>query len=1142
MNRKEMKATTVQFFFIAVLLFSCLVFPADLLRDEFLNPPDSAKPWVYWYWMNGNITREGITRDLESMASSGIGGAYLMTIGKTDPKTTPLAQPVETLSEQWWDTVRYAVKEAARLNLKIAMNACDGWSLAGGPWITPELSMQELVWTSRIIEGGKPFEDRIEQPVSREGYYRDIAVFAYPVSDQAEVTSTVLNPKATTNLPDFDPQPLVKGLDAHVTIPNKCWIQYEFTEPFTCRSVVLSPSQLRSFQLHRMEIQVSQDGENFHSLGRLTPSRHGWQENKMQASYAILPATGRFFRFIFDPADSPEGSENLEGAKPLYHQKLKIGHIELRSSPCIHQWEGKAGFRWRSSSWTTDSQVPDVLCIKRDRIIDLTNQMSSDGMLQWTPGPGRWKIQRIGYTTTGIKNTPTGNGVGLECDKFNPDAVRLQFDKWFGEALKQVGPEFAGKTLCLNHTDSWEAGSQNYSPVFRDQFIKRRGYDPLLWLPAMTGVPVESAELSERFLYDVRRTIADLVCDNFYKPLSRLTHERNCGLSAESMAPTMMSDGLQHQRYVDYPMGEFWFQSASHDKPNDILDAVSGAHIYGKQIVQAEAFTQLRLKWNEHPFLLKALGDHQFALGINRFVLHVWPHQAFDRVPGVTLTSVGTFFSGHQTWHMAGKAWFDYLARCQSLLQQGLPVVDVCYFTGEEVPTRAFLPDTLTPALPCGYTYDSINPDALHLASAENGQLVLPGDMRYRLLVLPSGDRMTPQTAKKIGELAKAGIQIIGARPDRSWSLTNYPACDKDVQDIVTCSWKSVLDAQLLEPVLKKLKIEPDVIFLGADMTPVDRQEMGYKSPPFSWNHRQKDNADIYFISNQDHQAGQVEVSFRVQKRVPEIWDAAKGTIQDAAVWRREKGRTIVTMIFSPAQSLFVVFRRSADKSDSIVEITPSRTMEGGLPEFFVEDGKYWAFFPGLWTLHYESGKTVNYNAEKVPEKMELSGPWQVEFEKGRGAPNQIELTRLESLSHHEDFGVKHFSGTATYKTVFQVPSLSESNASEFERNEQRIFLVLSRVENIARVCLNGKDLGVLWESPYRLEVTEALQPGRNELDIAVTNTWKNRLVGDAGVLPEKRIGWMLYRDLWFEPAEPLEESGLIGPVWLVYATSVNEK
>ena len=763
----------------STVLCAALVCAGDLAAD-FRQPPEAARPWVFWYWLSGAVSREGITADLEAMKRAGVGGAYLMPV--RDVTQPPLFEPpARQLSPEWWGMVRYAFGEADRLGLKLAMHDCDGFATAGGPWITSELAMQKVVWSETRFEGGQKIGTALAQPPVNEGYYRDIAVLAFPTPEGEGVTTRVVVPKVTSDVPGFEAQKLVvPGNTNRLRSEKPCWIQYEFAEPFTCRSMIIRPDGA-NYQALRLTIEASDDGKDFRSLGRLETPRHGWQDGDADYTFALVPTTARFFRFIHDPTGSERGSEDLDSAK--WKAVLKVRGIELSNAARIPNFEGKSGVVWRQSSRTTANSIPDNVCVPLNRIINLTSQFR-DGKLTWDAPPGHWTILRVGYTPTGHRNDTGGGGTGLECDKFNPAAARVQFEGWFGEAIRQVGPKLAARVLKVFHVDSWEAGSQNWSPVFGEEFRRRRGYDPTLYLPAFAGIPVGSADVSERFLFDVRQTIADLTVEMFFGTMALLAHEHDCEFSAETTAPTMTGEGMRHFGIVDVPMGEFWLRSPTHDKPNDIQDAVSAAHVYGKPIVQAEAFTELRLQWDEHPGMLKALGDKYFALGVNRFVHHVFMQNPWlDRRPGVTLGGVGTFLQRDQTWWGMAGAWLDYTRRCQALLQQGRPVADVAYFTGEELPNRAILPERRSPALPAGYTADSINRDALlRLATVKNGRIVLPGGASYAVLVLPDSRLMTPVLAVKIRQLLRDGATVCGPPPDQSPSLEYGPAGDIELR------------------------------------------------------------------------------------------------------------------------------------------------------------------------------------------------------------------------------------------------------------------------------------------------------------------------------------------------------------------------
>jgi len=1084
----------------------------DALESQFQHPAESASPWVFWYWMQGNVSREGITADLEAMREIGIGGAYLMPIqGPADP---PLMDPpVEQLTPEFWGMVRHAMQEAERLGLKIGMHACDGFAVAGGPWITPELSMQRVVWTETTVEGGRRFEGDLPQPETNEGYYRDIAVLAFP-SPQGTGTSTRTKPPTvTTSVPGVDAGALaVPGNTERVRIEGACWIQYAFDTPFTCRSIIIRPDG-NNFQAKRLRVEASDDGKTFRNVGLLESPRHGWQDAGVPLTYAIEPTTARFFRFLHDTSGSEPGSEDLDSAK--WKPVLKIEGIELSSAPRIHHYEGKSARIWRIAPRTTTVQVPDELCVPLEALVDVTAQSDGQGRLRWDAPAGTWTILRIGHTSTGQRNETAGGGKGLECDKFNPAAVRLQFDRWFGEAIRQAGPERAGEVLSVFHVDSWECGSQNWSPVFREEFRRRRGYDLLPYLPTMAGIPVESVEASERFLRHMRQTIAELVADQFYGTMRELAHDAGCRFTGECTAPTMPGDGMLHFRELDTPMGEFWLRSPTHDKPNDMLDAISGAHIYGKPIVQAEAFTQLRIGWDEHPGLIKAIGDRNYCLGINRLVYHVFTHNPWlDRQPGMTLNGVGLYFQRDQTWWEAGNAWVDYARRCQALLQQGRPVVDVAVFTGEELPRRAVLPDRLVSALPGifgeevvqrearrlanegepqrampegvghsanmadpedwvdplrGYAYDSINRDALlRLSEVRDGRIELPGGASYGVLVIPgprpmspSGGAFSPEMTERLNQLVAAGASVI--------------LVDPSAAPIGTAT-KRVIRGPYRHSSFASLGIERDVWVTEPN---------GEYAGDIAWTHRRAGDTDIYFISNQLNERRPLELALNVSGRVPELWDPVSGAMRDAQQWRIDTGRTLLPVKLEAQESIFVVLRKPTEEERR-------------------DDGLNWVE-PQL--------------------AQEMSGPWRVGFESRPGSPeNPLQLDGLTDWSAHSDPAVRHFSGTATYTTTFALDGATAENT--------RQWLDLGQVGNLAVVTVNGMECGTAWTAPFRVEVTSALTAGENRLRVDVTNPWHNRLVHEA-LLPEnERTAWMNAPNRLRD--KPLLPAGLLGPVTLL--------
>jgi hypothetical protein len=1088
-----------------------------------------SRPWVFWYWMQGAVSKEGITADLQAMKASGIGGAYLMPIQA--PGEKPLVDtPTIQLSPRWWQMVNFAFKEAKRLGLQIGMHYSDGFALGGGPWIKPEMSMQKIVSIDTIIEGNVSFNEVLPTPQCNENYYRDIKIVAYPTPQGADISTRNTVPVVTSNIEGANAQLLVKrGNKEGVKSDKACWILYAFQQPFTCRSILVTTGG-NNYQAHRLRIEVSDDGTNFRFVTQLVPPRHGWQDTDAPVTHVIEPVTAKYFRFSYDKEGTEPGSEDLDAAK--WKPVLKLNGLELFSKPQINQYEGKTGEVWRISLPTTQQQVSDAMCVHLSSIIDLSKFVDANGRLQWKVPAGKWTILRIGHTSTGHTNATGGGGKGLESDKFDADAIKLQFDNWFGAVYKNTDQGLPQQVLKVFHVDSWECGSQNWSSNFAAEFAKRRGYDMMQYLPVMTGVPVESADVSERFLRDVRQTIVDLIGDKFYATLAKLSHEKGCLFTAESVAPTMTSDGMLHYKYVDIPMGEFWLRSPTHDKPNDMLDAISAAHIYGKRIIQAEGFTELRMAWDEHPAMLKSLLDRNYALGINRMVYHVFAHNPWlDRKPGMTLNSVGLYFQRDQTWWKPGAAWVDYAIRCQKLLQRGVPVADVAVFTGEEIPRRSVLPERLTYTLPGimgkevvereekrlqnvgvpvkempasvwstniaepkdwvnplnGYAYDCINADALLMAEMKNGRIVLPGGASYGVLVIPAKHPMLPDgtimslaVARHLLQLVKQGANVL--LPD---GLRETPGLgtSKDetvlmgiVDEIRSAGKKNVGQVPYVKTDFENFGLQRDVIF-------ADDQNNVIKN--IAYTHRVDGNTNIYFISNQSDKPVSLDASLRVAGGVPEIYDAVANRISIAKNWKVVNGRMQLPLHFEGSGSLFVIVKKDAVKKVKSI---------GGVnqPEF-------------------ATVATINNS-------------WNVVFDKTYGGPVKPQVfNALTDWTVSSNDSVKYYSGTAIYSTTFKWNALSEGN---------RIWLDVGTVNNIALIKVNGVNCGVAWTAPYRVDITKALKAGVNKLEIEVTNTWANRLIKDHSLPEAERI--TNTESPYRLEGKPLLPAGLLGPVTLL--------
>lgn len=1124
-----------RYLFLIFLILEISSFEGIFAQENSVADYENSKPWVYWYWMQSAYSKEGITADLEAMKEAGIGGAYLMSIkGPADP---PLIDPpILQLSKKWWELVQFAIREADRLGLKIAMHASDGFAVAGGPWIEPGHSMQKVVWTDTVVKGGENLQLKLKQPESYKGYYEDIAVFAIPQKTKV-VTSIDKKPIVTSTKKDFDASFLTspKGKE-ELKLYKKGWIQYEFEEPFTCKSIKIESKGI-NYQAHRLRLMVSNDGKVFRDLGRLKAPRHGWQDWGIPYTHSIESTTAKYFRFVYDPEGTEPGAEDLDAAK--WKQSLKVSRIVLSNQPKIGNYQGKSGIVWRISPETTEIPTEDF--IPKDQIIKLSAYLDKVGVVNWTAPEGNWKIMRFGHTSTGQENDTGGGGRGLEVDKFDPEAVRFQFQKWFGKAAEVAGPELVPEVLSILHIDSWEAGSQNWSSVFREEFKNRRGYDLVDFLPVMAGIPIESAETSEQVLYDVRKTISELIVDNFFGTMKAEADKLGVKFSSENVAPTMVSDALMHFKNVDFPGGEFWLRSPTHDKPNDMLDAISGGHIYGKNIIQAEAFTELRMDWDEDPELLKPLADRNYALGANRYFYHVFVHNPWtDRKPGMTLDGVGSYFQRDQTWWEPGKAWVEYCRRVQYQLQKGTPVVDLAVFTGEELPSRAVLPDRLLPFIPNvfgrervdsenerlknqgqptakmpkevtysknvtnlddwintlnGYKYDSFNRDALlNDAKVVKGNVKFRGDIEYKALLFPGSRKMSPnlmistEVAEKILSLIRNGATVfVGKKPKRITGFSENKSRErwksaveeiwsgyrKNVDSKRTNSWViekgKVIQLPYLEKDFEEINIQPDVLFPGLSRK---------NSETFAWNHRSTDGEEIYFISNQQEVEREVSVSLRVAGKIPFLYNPVTDETRQFEKWKIEDGRTVFPVKFDQNASLFILFK---DK-------TPLRKMEG----------RNWTSFE---------------------VKKELDENWKIQFDTDFNGPSRvISIKKLFDWSSSENDSIKYYSGTAAYSKTFR-----------YKGNTEGAWLNLGDFSDIAEVFLNGKRIGVVWTFPHRINISSALKKGENTLQVKITNTWRNRLIGEHQLPEEERSSWTTapYR----LEGEQVLSAGLLGPV-----------
>ena len=998
------------------------------LQEVFQHPPDSAKPWVYWIWMNGNITKAGITADLEAMARVGIGGVLIMEVAQTN--TTPPPGPVAFASAEWREMFRHVVAEAGRFGLQVNMNNDAGWCGSGGPWITPEFSMQKLVATDVTISGPQLFDDTLSRPKALHEYYRDIKVLAFPV-----------------------------------------------------------------------------------------------------------PASG-----------------------------------------------GRAS-------------------IPKEKVFDLTGKMDAAGKLKWEAPAGRWRVMRLGCTTTGALNKPSPrNGEGLECDKLNPEAMRHHFEGFIAKLADDAGPQ-TGKVFTMTHIDSWETGTQDWTPRMAGEFRARRSYDLTPWLVVLAGGPsVGSAEETKRFRRDYKRTCSELNNEAYAGALRKLASRRGLKLSIEAYGNGGFLDPLTYAAEADLPMAEFWIGRwrAWHMLSPRLMASV--AHVCGKPVVGAESFTSSE-PFTEHPYSVKTLGDWIFCEGINRFVihrnvLHPWTNLA----PGMSFDGLGWHVDRNQTWWEPGAAYMQYLARCQAMLQQGQFVADVCRLVpdGEnhgQGSALLHLADRYDP-IPPGYGYDYISDKAfLEGVTVKNQRLVTATGMSYRLVQLPNGKTLTPDLLRRLRDLVKAGAVIAGPRPERSPSLQNYPRCDEKVKTLAAELWGDCDGTKI-----KEHKLGAGRVFWGGPMAealheladsadfdfvidpPVTVEAimsvtLGYGLPQrqgqpnlmpaaglmpttgLNYIHRRAGQSEIYFVANPQHRDVEALCTFRINGLQPELWDPATGDIRKPALFRNTANGIQMPLHFDPAGSIFVIFQKKANPATQIVEVAQDgvqlfgadRQTPAQLPEFW-SDGqktKMAGTEQGRYGVLYANARREVFENPARPAAVKVNGPWAVQFQPGRGAPQQAEFAELADWSKHADPGIRYFSGTATYTTQFDWTPPAGS---------ARWKLDLGDVKVMAEVKLNGQRVGVLWKPPYAADVAGLLKPGRNQLEVKVTNLWPNRLIGDEqypddctpdgswkkGSIPAwpewllkgqprpepRRLTFTTWK--YYTNDSPLLSSGLLGPVTML--------
>lgn len=891
--------------------------PGNKLLASFANPPLETRPGCYWYWLDNQVSKEGITKDLEAMSRVGIGRAYIGIIGGLSGLEAN--NEVPALSEAWWDNVRHAIREAGRLGVEIGFFNSPGWSQSGGPWVKPEQSMRYVVSSELRLKGPQKFSGQLSKPA---GEIQDIAVLAYPVPQEDDQKVPELERTAST-------------------------VTFESAEPLTIRSVTIQP--VKSVAVDA-DLEVSSDGQTYQKVTSFPVNRSNLKVKvgpmPLAPVVVSLPATaGKYFRIIF--------------SKPCEVGEIRISAAVRNGSVYEKQlakmFQGAAPL-FDSYVWPTQSTDSEAArSIAKNEVLNLSSQIKPDGTLEWEVPPGEWIVQRVGMAPTGTKNSPAPpESTGPEVDKMSREPLKQHFDAYVGKLLASM-PEADRKALKYVVADSYEQGSQNWTDGFAEIFQQRYGYDPLPWLPVLTGRVVESPEKSDRFLWDLRRLVADRVATEYVGGLRDLSHEKGMTLWLENYGHWgFPAEFLQYGGQSDEIAGEFW--PGLKIGRGEVRCASSAAHIYGKKRVWCESYTGGPLFMNT-PRDLKADGDWSFSEGINQAILHVYIHQPFERNgPGVCFPW-GTEFNRHNTWWNLGmKPWIDYQRKCTVMLQAGNPVADVAYFIGEDTPKMTGIQQ---PALPKGFDYDYINAEViLNRLSVKAGRLVLPEGTSYRVLVLPPGETMRPEVLRRLKTLVDAGATVVGPAPKKSPSLENYPKCDQEVEALTKELWGSgkirpVTDLQTI------LTCGPDVVVPSGVV----------------WKHRTDGDREIYFIANQENRTRDEKISFRVTGKEPELWWPESGKTESASAFQLQGDRTEVPLHLEPLTSVFVVFEKPAQQDRVAVEHPKPSTSQEITGPWEVQFGEKKAIFEKLvpWPEHsdpdvkYYSGEAVYRTGFEVP-------------------------------------------------------------------------------------------------------------------------------------------------------------------------------
>ena len=1069
------------------------------LESGFKKPPREAGVRCWWWWLNSNVTREAITRDLEAMHDKGFSGAMIFDAnGSNQRGNANVPNGPMFGGPEWTELYLHALREAKRLGLEIGLSIQSGWNL-GGPRVTLDDKAKQLAFSEVAVDGPAQINRKLPLPKSNYEYYRDICVLAYP---RKKTQGLPYRLSASSAQPNHPVENItgdgfwVSGSTESGKGPTRQspeWIEFAFEEKVAVAALKISGRAGYGPKLCRLEAVDTgkksgsfklKDGENAISFDAID---------------------GKQMRIIFEDAYDPKfpnsprnvqlaGAQLLDkngkgltpgaggAGRPISNLTLKTGVKEL-------------GMSAPDCRFLLDDHpaVPGEEDARLDEIVDVTGNMSADGTLKWNAPAGQWTILRIGYTPTRAHvSTSSDNWQGHVIDYLSKDVFNRYWNDVVDPLLRKAGP-LAGTVLTQLETDSWECGGMNWSPGFAEDFRKYNGYEITKYLPVVAGRIIESRDASNAFLADFRKTIAHCVSENHYRTFAENAAKYNIGIQPECSGPHAGPiDGIKNYAHSSIVMSEFWAPSPHRPNPENrffVKQASSAAHIYGKQFVGAEAFTTIGPHWND---LLwhdqKPSMDYEFCAGLNMVFFHTFTCSPKEMgLPGQEYFA-GTHVNPQVTWWDESGPFMDYINRIQHVVQQGSFVADVLYYYGDHVPNIAVNKGFNSAGSLPGYDYDVTNEDILLRLKVEDARIVVPGGVRYRVLVLPDHKVLSLAVLKKVDELLAQGATVLGPKPERLVSLVGGDAAQREFHALAARLWgekpaekgtRKVGKGRLVWGQTSRSLLQSDGLAPDCEALDAGRQA------DYEYIHYTIDGADVYFVCNQTTEMRKVNLAFRVSGRRPELWDPATGSTRNAAAFAVKGGRTTVPLAFDPYGSLFVVFRANADGS-----------------------GRPGSNFPEWRELQV------------------VAGPWEVSFNPEWGGPEKpVHFENLSSWTEHADPGIKYYSGKALYRAAFNLNAIPSDRALALELGS-----VMDA--GIARVTLNGKDLGVLWLAPFRVDIGGAVKAGENRLEVMVVNSWHNRVMGDDALPEDKRLTRTNIRVTKSGRFQwKLENSGLLGPV-----------